>query len=477
MLNVSVIVSSDGCEARLRIGEGAAPAELTCERLERLAREAGLPFDEPVSQRLTALAERFQSGHGAPLEEPFAWGEPPQHGLDCRLEWEPGLDPTAKPVLTSDEKGRTNHHAGRHYVWVSAGQRVGRLQPATEGTPGRSVRGEAIPARAGNACSIALDATLQADPEGYVSALVVGALQLIGVRVTVSESLNISGFVDFETGDIEFPGSVQIGEGVRDQFAVRSRGDVTIGGLIESAVIETEGSLICRGGMAGKGAGQLLIKGNAELAFLDQVKGEIGGSLSVRREIRLCEIVVKGELLADRAVVLAGRVSVQGVARIGVLGCSAFTPTVLEIGLVPPATAQEAEQADTMQECRVERENLLAKEKQIRSKGTLTPSAQQTLRTILTAVQEWDQRILEAEQERARLEAARRSSQIVDLHVTQLVYPGACLRIGGTDHHFSKQVKGPLRFGWDEQRVPRYRVADGPWRPLAEITTARRHAA
>ncbi len=477
MARASIIVSADGCEARLCIAAGATPAELSGESLAKLAREAGLPHDEEMERRLGALRERYLSSGGMPLEEAFAWGEPPQHGRDCQLEWEPGLDPTARPLIADQGDGRTNHHAGRRYVWVRAGQRVGRFQPATEGTPGRSVRGEDLPARSGNACSVGLDETLQTDSEGHVASLVDGALQLNGVRVTVSESLVIKGFVDFETGDIEFPGTVEISDGVRDQFVVRAQGDITIGGLIESATVETEGALLCRGGMAGKGEGRLRIKGHAELAFLDHVQGEIGGSLTVRREIRSCELLVHGDLLCDRAAVLAGRVSVRGVARIGVIGSSAFTPTIVELGLLEPAATLEIEQIETVQECRVERENLLNKEKQIRAKGVLSPSAQQTLRTIMTAVQEWDQRIQEAEQTRLRLEQERRSRVTVEMHVTQMVHPGACLRIAGAEFHFHKPIKGPLRFGWDEQHVPRYRVADGAWRPLSEITSARRLAA
>lgn len=478
MVNVSMIVSADGCEARVRIGADASAGELSAETLARLARESGVVVDEPMAQRLQEIAGRFVVGGGVGMEEAFAWGEPAQHGRDCRVDWEPGMDPTSARVLSSDENGRTNHHAGRSYVWVRAGQRLGRMQAAGEGIPGRSVRGEALPANAGNACAIGFDDTLRVDADGVVSALVDGALQVEGVRVTVSESLHIRGFVDFETGDIEFPGSVNVDDGVRDQFRIHARGDVTIGGLIESAHVETEGSLVCRGGMAAKGEGRLEIHGNAELAFLDQALGRIGGALTVRREIRQCELMVGGELHAERATILAGHVSVRGTAQVGVIGCSAFTPTIVELAVPEPASAQEAEQVDTMQECRVERDNLLAKEKQIRSKpGPLSAGSQQTLRTILTAVQEWDQRILEADQERLRLEEQRKSRQTVDLHVYQIVYPGACLRIAGVDHHFQKAIKGPLRFGWDEHRVARYRVADGPWRPLSEITTARRHAA
>ncbi len=477
MAKVSIIVSADGCEARLRIREGATPDELTADALTRLARENGLPRDEEMDRRLVELGATFQASGGAPTEEAFAWGEPAQHGLDCRLEWEPGLDPTVKPTPEHDAAGRTNHHAGRHYVWVRAGQKVGRMQPATAGTPGRSVRGEAIPARQGNACSIGLDDTLKSDEEGNVTALVDGALQMMGTRVTVSESLRIRGAVDFETGDVEFPGAVEISEGVRDQFRVRARGDVTIGGLIESAHIETEGSLLCRGGMAAKGAGGIKVQGNAELAFLDHVQGEVGGMLTVRREIRHCELRVLGELHAERANVLSGRVAVRGVAHVGTLGSSAFTPTVLVLGEIEPATPDEDEQADMVRECQVERDNLLAKEKQIRSKGTLSPSAQQTLRTILTAVQEWEQRVLEAEQARAKFENERRNRQVVDLHVSGIIHPGVSLHINGRDYHFHKPMKGPLRIGWDEQREPRYRIADGAWRPLVEITSARRHAA
>ncbi len=476
MARVSIIVSADGCEARLRIREGATADELAPAALARLARENGIPQHEETDKRLFALGAKFLADN-TPLEEVFVRGQQPVHGKDCRLEWEKGLDPTVKPAPEHDAEGRTNHHAGRHYVWVRAGQKVGRMQPATQGTPGKSVRGQAIPAHQGNACAIGIDETLQADDDGNVTALVDGALQLIASRVTVSESLQIKGYVDFETGDVEFPGTVEISEGVRDNFKVRAGSNLSIGGLIESAHVETHGSLTCKGGMAAKGAGGLKVGADAELAFLDQVRGEIGGNLTVRREIRHCELSIRGELHAERASLLSGRVSIRAAAHIGTLGSAAYTPTTIVLAELEPAAADEHEQQEMVAECRTERDNLLAKEKQIRSKGTLTPAAEQTLRTILTAVQEWDHRIQEAEQARAKLEAERRARQIVDLQITGVIHPGVCLHIDGQDYHFHKPMKGPLRIGWDENRVPRYRIADGQWHPLSEITSARRHAA
>lgn len=404
-------------------------------------------------------------------------GVAPQHGEDCRLEWEPGLEPGTRLAPTHDQDGKTDYHTGKRYVWVSAGQFVGRFRPPSPGVPGKSVWGDEIPARPGNACPITLDENFEVDSEGRVTALIDGALQVVGTRATVSPSLRVRGYVDFETGDIDFPGAVEITDGVRDQFKVRARGDITIGGLIESAWIETDGSLTCRGGMAAKGGGRLLIKGNAELAFLDQAQGEIGGTLTIRREIRNCELTVHGALLCERGTLLGGRVAVRGAVRLGAIGSNAFPPTALTLGLLEPPTEKELEQMEMVKECRTERENLLAKERQIRAKGTATPAVQQALRQIQAAVQDWEQRIREAESIQARLLAERKARQVVDLQVVVGVFPGVSFLIDGVEYGFQKGIKGPLKFGWDENRQPRYRVGDGSWYPLSEIAVARKRAA
>jgi len=83
-----------------------------------------------------------------------------------------------------------------------------------------------------------------------------GAVHYVDGSIAVYDVLEINGDVDFNTGNIDFNGYVNIKGTVEDNFSVKAEKDIEIGGvygiggvkLIES----TGGSIYIRGGVAGK---------------------------------------------------------------------------------------------------------------------------------------------------------------------------------------------------------------------------------
>ncbi|QSX33108.1 DUF342 domain-containing protein [Shewanella avicenniae] len=128
--------------------------------------------------------------------------------------------------------------------------------PATEGSKGYTVLGEVLPATAGKDLPLmAGDGTHldPADPNKLI-ATVAGQPVETGSGMQVDDVLQIKN-VDVGYGNVEFKGSILISGDVCEGMQVRSSGDITVMGFVESAVLEAEGDITVSKGVLGRQLG------------------------------------------------------------------------------------------------------------------------------------------------------------------------------------------------------------------------------
>ena len=137
-----------------------------------------------------------------------------------------------------------------------------------------------------------------------------GAVHYVGDTIAVYDVLEIKGDVNFNTGNIDFDGYVNIKGTVEDNFIVKATKDVEISGvygiggvnLIES----TEGSIYIRGGVAGKNKAKIKCKGNLYAKFIADAEVICEGSVYVGFYIR------NSRIRATQVIVESGRGQIVG---------------------------------------------------------------------------------------------------------------------------------------------------------------------
>jgi hypothetical protein len=111
-----------------------------------------------------------------------------------------------------------------------------------------------------------------------------GAVVKKGGKIAVDNLLVIHGNVDYDTGNIDFDGNVEIHGTVRDQFSVRATKDISIEGEIgvgaAKKIESVNGDVYIKGGLNGKGI--TVITGNN--IFLKYVKE---GILKAKNDIHI----------------------------------------------------------------------------------------------------------------------------------------------------------------------------------------------
>jgi uncharacterized protein (DUF342 family) len=181
--------------------------------------------------------------------------------------------------------------------------------------PGQTVRGEEVPAPdppqvelvAGENCRLEEgDGVLRiySDTDGGASVQTAQAMTQTGMAdrytVAVRPVAQISGDINYNTGNIDFNGNVEIRGSITRGFRVKATGDVTVSDTVETgAEVTAGGDVTVRQGIVGsqtqvKAGGSILVK------FIQEAQIDAGAN------------VVVGSYIHGAAVKAGGKVKVEG---------------------------------------------------------------------------------------------------------------------------------------------------------------------
>lgn len=225
---------------------------------------------------------------------------------------------------------------------VVKGDWLGEKILATDGTPGRTVTGEILPAKKGSESLFKYDhkSVKEVKENGVITlyAKETGAVVIENGKIKVDNMLIINGDVGANTGNIEFDGSVKITGTILDSFSVIASKDIAIlnplgiGGV--DKVISREGDIFIQGGIFGKGKAYIeaghnvfvkhanectIIAGNdinigyysigsdlnAKKVILDKHKGKIIGG-SVKAKVQVVSAYIGNKYERETAIEIEG---------------------------------------------------------------------------------------------------------------------------------------------------------------------------
>lgn len=185
-----------------------------------------------------------------------AEGIPPVNGTDSVVRMYEIREP--RPELKED--GKVDHYELNLINKVKQGDWLGDRTDPTDGMPGKSVKGEVVHQLRGRRFPLFYDAnTVTEVYEKGITTLYAknaGAVHYNGDKVSVSNYLEISSDIDFNTGNIDFDGFITIKGAIADNFSVAARDDIEVLGEFGigsvKEVVSRGGNILIKGGIAGK---------------------------------------------------------------------------------------------------------------------------------------------------------------------------------------------------------------------------------
>jgi len=453
---ISIELRNGRMEAFPLVKSGLLSEQLTVEMCIALAKAEGIALTSDVERAIRELVDQYNTDPSQSVEVTIARGHMAEHGRDGYLEWVDGFDPESDPALTTEiTEEPVDYYKAQSYITVEEGQHIATVIPPTDGADGLTVEGTLIQAAPGKQYKLRSDGSISHGEGGRVVANRSGLLLQEGCSLKVLDMLNIEGYVDFNTGHIEFDGSVTIQRGIRDRFRVNCTGDLHVRGLIEAAEVITGGDATFERGMAAREKGTVCIGHDLKARYLDNVLGSVQRDLIAEKEVVNCELHVGRSLCIERGALVGGEITVGTSVECEVIGSDAGVCTRLSLGVFPKllkivdqiGLLRKKAQKE-LEKAQNENDTLVA------NAGKLNPSQRERLTELQFEVGEYQRRISLLDAKKEEIEEMIKQYGRVDVKVTKRIYAGTILTLRQGSAAMRSDIKGPVRIHLNDRNQP-----------------------
>ncbi|MBL4908607.1 MAG: DUF342 domain-containing protein [Alteromonadaceae bacterium] len=190
---------------------------------------------------------------GTTVEHPIAIGKDPVDGKNAKIK--PLVQSAQDRILRPKERedGSVDMRDFGDIVCVKVGEALAKKIPLTEGVKGFTVTGTPLQPTAGDDIELkAGEGTrLSSKNQSVLVSEKVGMPKFTENTVEVNDVYSIKN-VDVSSGNITFEGCVIIEGDVTEGMKVIASGDITIGGFVESALLDAGGDITISGGIIGR---------------------------------------------------------------------------------------------------------------------------------------------------------------------------------------------------------------------------------
>ena len=375
----------------------------------------------------------------------IAEAELPVEGNDASIEYCFNTDLTKKPKMNED--GSVDFHQLDNLSKVVKDQVLAILTPAVPGKPGTDVLGRPIAPRKVNFIFLKQSKNARLSPDGLkLVSNVNGHAMLTDKQVFVSDTYEIAGNVDTETGDVEYTGNVKIAGNVNSGYKVKADGDVIVEGIVEGAEIIAKGQIILKRGIQGMNKGKLIAGSNVVAKFIESAEVNAGGyirteSIMHSRVSAGAEIVVAGK----KGFITGGSIRAAKFIEAKTAGSVMGTQTNIEVGenmvFVEEERALLAERRTINENLDKAEKVLFYLSKKIKDREQLPPEKISQFQKLSASKGEYAKRLNEIEDRLDELDALLENSTKGYVQVDDVIYPGCKITIATVTTYIKKETK------------------------------------
>lgn len=229
-----------------------------------------------------------------------ARGKDPENGYDEYFIPLLSIEKKAGKVL---QDGRMDFKEVGSIIEVTKDQEILRRIPKEKPVDGFTIFGEKIEAILENREGYLVGENLVKSPHDdniFLSAIN-GCLNVDGKRIGVSPYAIIRGNIDYESGNIDFNGSVHVKESVLPGFSVKARGNIVVDGVADDAILEAGGDITVKQGITGKGSGKITAGGKIKTNYI------LNTVLEAEKEIEVEDSIINSTVFSNDKVVVSAR--------------------------------------------------------------------------------------------------------------------------------------------------------------------------
>ena len=247
----------------------------------------------------------------------IARGDPPVDEVPQYLKMNPYLIQKNKARKRNE---MVDHRARSAFTIVKKGQILAKLKYLQPGKDGKNVHGDVVPFKVAKPNAILAGDNTQMEGDFLVSRIH-GQMEILRTVLHVRENLLIKGAVGYRTGNIFFPGDVEIAGPVSDGFKIHCGGSITMKQTLDATDVIAKKDLLVAGGIIGRGAARMKVGGSLKTKFVENCHLAVRQDAFVESEIISSKLFTLGLLeMGEKGKIVGGEVfAVKGI-RAGGLG-------------------------------------------------------------------------------------------------------------------------------------------------------------
>ncbi|MEZ0186171.1 MAG: DUF342 domain-containing protein [Candidatus Reddybacter sp.] len=247
-----VKIAADSLEGFITLTPAKGGKQLKLAEVKSILSENGVKFGIEDQLLVDLLQQAQQSKTGKPIEKLVARAKQPVNGDDTQFiplvdtANERVLKPQLRPDGTIDLRELGN------LPMVHAGHKIMRRELFTMGEPGVDVRGHSIEANPGQDFDFTEAPGSNVNKENPLELLaeISGQPNLVFNGMKVDNVIKLKA-VDLSTGNLDIDANLLVEGDITESMKVKCTGDITVGGVIESAEVEAKGSVFVGKGIVG----------------------------------------------------------------------------------------------------------------------------------------------------------------------------------------------------------------------------------
>ncbi len=363
----------------------------------------------------------------------IAHGKDPVNGTDAAIEYFFRKGSTRKPKDAGDN--RIDYRDLESVVSVRKDSILARKTPAIPGENGMTVTGKPIRATAGKDVRLypGRNARLSEDRLELVSTI--DGQPILLDRVSVEPIVAIDGDIDYNTGNVDFAGSVKVSGSVISGFSVKAAANIQIDGVVEDSYVEAGGDILIRGGIRGKGRITVKAGGNVDALFIEQAAVEAGASIS-SQEVLHSDLVAGDQVRVaeGKGLIFGGRVAATNLIHANIAGAGSDIRTELAVGFNPMQKAA----LDALKEKRTKYEATLHEieigtdtlERYKAEGSSVWQRHEETYEKLVEARRQLRDKLDELAFEIGAVEKRMVRSERARIKIARTIYPNVSVRIG-----------------------------------------------
>ncbi|AFS78582.1 protein of unknown function DUF342 [Gottschalkia acidurici 9a] len=365
----------------------------------------------------------------------IAKGKLPIDGVDGYIKYNFNDNRESTPQVLED--GSVNFRDLNLISNIAAGDILAEKILPTQGSDGVDVLGGVIKHKVGKEETLKYGNNIVLSDDGTkLITQVDGQVTLENGKVVVHDVYSINSDVDNSTGNVEFNGSIKIKGNVITGFKVTAKGNIEIDGVVEGAVIKSDGNIIIKRGVQGYNVAELEAKGNIVCKYIENAKLYSEGDIH-------SEAIMHSEIVSGNSVIVGGRkgLIVGGSCKASkkidakIIGSNMATATLLEVGLDPKLRIDQENLKSAVKntEIDIDKFDKIVKHlTRLNTEGGLTEEKKEMLNKSIKAKLQLEQKLEILKAELQNINNRIENASMGEIKVEDTIYPGIRVIMGNS---------------------------------------------